>query len=173
MPADFDDVLRLAHRLLCAAVVAHLDRDALLDAGSTAIDALAASPEGLRLAVLVESRREELEAAVRAAGELDARERVAIWSHAVAAEARDIASPLRALLTAREFAVLRALMRHPGITLTRQQLREHAWPDVPERHAQHRRRLRRLPAPQARRRHRPDGPRVGYKLDPDAADALR
>jgi DNA-binding response OmpR family regulator len=173
VPVDLDDVLRLAHHLLCAAVVAHLDRDALLDPGSTAIDALAASPEGLRVAVLVESRREELEVAVRDAGELEAPERVAIWSHAMAAEARDAASPLRALLTAREFALLRALMRHPGITLTRQQLREHAWPDVPE------------VTPNTvdvyvgylRRKLGADIVRtvrgVGYKLDPDAADALR
>ena len=173
MPIDLDDVLRLAHRLLCAAVVAHLDRDALLDPGSTAIDALAASPEGLRLAVLVESRREELEVAARHAGELDARERVAIWSHAMAAEARDAASPLRMLLTAREHALLRALMRHPGITLTRQQLREHAWPDAPD------------VAPNTvdvyvgylRRKLGHDAIRtvrgVGYKLDPEAAEALR
>ena len=173
MPADLDELLRLAHRLLCAAVVAHLERDALLNPGSTAIDALAASPEGLRLAALVESRREELDVAVRDADEIEARERIAIWSHAMAAEARDAASPLRQLLTAREFALLRALMRHPGITLTRQQLREHAWPDVPD------------VAPNTvdvyvgylRRKLGADTVRtvrgVGYKLDPDAADALR
>ena len=132
MPANLDELLRLAHRLLCAAVIAHGDRDALLDPSSTAIDVLAASPEGLRLAALVESRREEL-----------------------------------------EFALLRALMRHPGITLTCRQLREHAWPDVPD------------VTPNTvdvyvgylRRKLGADTIRtvrgVGYTLDPDAADTLR
>ncbi len=173
MAADLDDLLTLAHRLLCAAVIAQGERDALLDRGSSAIDELVSAPEGLRVAMLVESRREELEAAVRGAGELEARERIAIWSHAMAAEARDAAAPLRLLLTARQLAVLRALMCHPGITLTRQQLRELAWPDVPD------------VAPNTvdvyigylRRKLGADTivtvRGVGYKLDPEAAEALR
>jgi DNA-binding response OmpR family regulator len=77
------------------------------------------------------------------------------------------------LLTSREHALLRALMRHPGITLTRQQLLEHAWPDAPDVTPStidvYVGYLRRKLGP----RQRPDGPEVGYRLDPDAADALR
>jgi DNA-binding response OmpR family regulator len=161
MPASHDALLAFAHRLLCAAVIARADRggsEALHKAASPAavraLDRLAAAPEGQRLASFVEKRRDELRAAVAGAGEVEARERAAIWSHAVAEAALDCAhrhrpgaaepwdgwslevrhgravfTHPRAVLSAREFALLRALVRNAGITLTREQLLQQAWPD--------------------------------------------
>jgi DNA-binding response OmpR family regulator len=78
----------------------------------------------------------------------------------------------RAELSAREYALLRALTRNAGITLTREQLLEHAWPDdagittnsVDVYVGYLRRKL---------------GPDVvgtvrgtGYRIEPDVADAL-
>jgi DNA-binding response OmpR family regulator len=157
MPGSHDPPLAFAHVLLCAAAVAQAERgrDALRRAASPAaaraLERLAAAPEGQRLARFVEQRRNELCAAVAGTGAVEARERTGIWSHAVAGEALDRAQVARADrwdgwslevrqgravfvhpradLSAREFALLRALTRNAGITLTREQLLEHAWPD--------------------------------------------
>jgi DNA-binding response OmpR family regulator len=163
MSASRDALLAFAHRLLCAAVVARGDRrgrEALQRPGSPAavraLSRLATSPAGMRLAILVEQQGGALDAAVGDAQGSEARERVAIWSHAVAAAALDAAQVAaatgpeslegwsfevcqgrvvfahpRAVLSTRECALLRALVRNAGITLTREQLLQQAWPDEP------------------------------------------
>jgi hypothetical protein len=163
MSASRDALLAFAHRLLCAAVIARGDRrgrEALERPGSPAaaraLSRLATSPAGTRLALFVEQRGGELDAAVGEAEGGEARERVALWSHAVAASALDGARGMgatepesldgwslevrqvravfahpRAVLSVREFALLRALLRNAGITLTRDQLLQQAWPDEP------------------------------------------
>ena len=66
-------------------------------------------------------------------------------------------------LSPREFSLLEALLRHAGQTLTRDQLLDHAWPFSVAVTPERRRRLRALPADQARRRRLPgrDRPRRG------------
>src|SRR5688572_27999495 len=156
MPPSHEALFAFAHRLLCAAVIARADtggRDALRRAASPAaaqaLSRFAASHEGRQLARFVEQRRAELLAAVAGAGAVEGRERAAIWSHAVAGEAlgqthgaepwqewsvevrqgRAVFVHPRATLSAREFALLRALIRNAGITLSRDQLLQQAWPD--------------------------------------------
>jgi DNA-binding winged helix-turn-helix (wHTH) protein len=163
MPATPDALLAFAHRLLCAAAIAQAYRrscEVLRRPGSPdatrALARIAAAPEGLRLANFVDERSGDVGAAVGGADGIEARERVAIWSHGVAEAAlaralgarfseaellggwslefrqgRAVFTHPRAVLSAREFALLRALMRHAGITLTREQLLQHAWPDEP------------------------------------------
>src|SRR5687767_718308 len=99
MSASRDALLAFAHRLLCAAVIARGDRrgrEALQRPGSPAaaraLSRLATSPAGMRLAIIVQQRRGELHAAIGDAEASEARERVALWSHAVAAGALDHAS---------------------------------------------------------------------------------
>ncbi len=205
MPAIQDALLAFAHRLLCAAVVARADgpgREALQRPGSPAaaraLSRLAASPAGLRLRLLVQQRSGELDAAVGDAGPSEARERVALWSHAVAAAAHDAAEGTgaaepesldgwslevrqgravfahpRAVLSTREFALLRALLRHAGITLTREQLLQQAWPDEPRVAAN----TVEVYVGYLRRKLGADTIRtvrgVGYRVEPETGEALR
>jgi hypothetical protein len=204
MPASHDALLGFAHRLLCAGAIARTDRagrealqHAASPAASRALDRFAASAEGQRLSGFVEQRRDELRAVVAAAGEIEARERAAIWSHAVVDAALDrshrtrpgaveawggwnlevrhgraIFTHPRAALSAREFALLRALVRNAGITLTREQLLQQAWPDdvgitansVDVYVGYLRRKLGAEAIVTVRG--------VGYRLEPEAAEAL-